>query len=95
MNQGAVFLNDFVLLEARLAVMRERQLVKCCPKCMQDEQQDSVCPVCRPRSSFPSAFSSQAEWDSEEQETPIDIPLLASKISLIAKHPAAIPKTNK
>lgn len=84
MNSGSVFRNDFVLVEARLALMRRQQLIKCCPKCMQEELDAPACPVCRPRSSFPSAFSSQAEWDSEDQEA-IDIPLLASKISLIAR----------
>lgn len=88
---GAVFQNDFTLLEARLATMRERNLITCCPRCMQNQQEGPACPLCRPRSSFPSAFSSQAEWDSDEPETPIDIPLLASKISLLATK-APLPK---
>lgn len=82
MNLGAALFNDYLLLEARLANMRQRQLITCCPNCMKDENPASPCPVCRPRSNFPSAFSSQAEWDTEEQESPIDIPLLATKISL-------------
>lgn len=65
MNLGAVLLNDFTLMEARLAGMRERKLISCCPKCMQSEESSSACPLCRPRSNFPSAFSSQAEWDTD------------------------------
>ena len=44
---------------------------------------ESVCPICPPGSSFPSAFSSQAEWDSVEESRGIDIPILASRISLV------------
>lgn len=85
MNLGHAFRNDFIFLEARLALMREQQTIKCCPKCMQEGMERPVCPTCRPQSSFPSAFSSQAEWDSEEEGS-ISVPLLTSQISLFGKH---------
>jgi hypothetical protein len=83
MNLATVFRNDYALLEAKLNALRLRQIIKCCPACMRAAESAESCAICRPRSAFPSAFSSQAEWDNEQEG--IDIPLLASKITLIEK----------
>lgn len=79
----AVLRNDFLLFTAKVEAMRVKQIIRCCPQCMQDDSVQA-CAVCRPRSAFPSAFSSQAEWDGEPEGS-IDIPLLASKIELMGR----------
>ncbi len=39
------FKNDLILLEARLAVTREKRVIKYCPKCM-DSEVYGCCSVC-------------------------------------------------
>lgn len=47
--------------------MRVKKIINCCSSCMQKETVGSSCAVCQPRDAFPSAFSSQAEWDNDEE----------------------------
>lgn len=58
--------------------MRSQGVMRGCP-----HSGAAKCVECQCESGFPSAFSSQAEWDECDDERAIDIPSLASKISLM------------
>jgi hypothetical protein len=74
--------NDMILLEARIATMRRKDIILSCPNCMSNSNNQRICPTCRHGSGYPSAYSSQAEWNEELDENVLDISCFPTNIFL-------------